>query len=77
MLYSEIKSKCKDQFVLLANPEYGDGFYPEKAELVFHHSNRDKVYDKAKEMNNTFKHITILYTGEIPEELDDNFAFIL
>ena len=77
MLYSEIKSKYKDEFVLLGNPKYNGGFYPETAELVFHDKEQERVRQYAGNVIDRYKTIRVVYTGDIPEAPDDNFAFIL
>ena len=75
MLYSDIKTKYKDEWILLGNPKYNGQVDPESGDVIFHDKDQDKVWEVA--YTTDCKHITVVFGGDFPEEPDDDFAFII
>ena len=65
MTVDEIKKQFPDEWVLLADPETGEGQHVVSGELLFHSPSRDTLYEKALELKP--KHSAVLFTGKIPK----------
>ncbi|HVC96881.1 MAG TPA: hypothetical protein VND64_24595 [Pirellulales bacterium] len=68
---SEIESRFASEWVLVDDPQLGDGDEVLAGRVVCHSKDRDEVYRKAIELKP--KHFAFVYTGSIPE----NTAIIL
>lgn len=62
----KIRSRYKDEWVLLLNPEISSETRIEAGEVVFHSKNREEVH---KRLSNFKGNKAIVFTGKIPEEV--------
>jgi hypothetical protein len=65
MTVEEIRKQFPDEWILLADPETGEGQHVISGELLFHSPSRDELYAKAVELRP--KHSAVLFTGKIPK----------
>lgn len=61
-----IRSRYKDEWVLLLNPEISSETGIEGGEVVFHSKNREEVHKRLSDFKGNK---AIVFTGKIPEEV--------
>jgi len=64
---STIRSKYRNEWVLVENPKVDKDLEIISGCVVWHSKDRDEVYDKALELRP--KHPAILYTGKMPKDM--------
>ena len=74
--WETIQKDYPDRFVLLENPVYNPRPHLKEAILLYKHKSRDKVYDKAIELNPSYA--TIVYTGGARlDKVNNEYTFVL
>ena len=61
-----IRSRYKDEWVLLLNPEISSETGIEGGEVIFHSKNREEVHKRLSDFKGNK---AIVFTGKIPEEI--------
>ena len=68
MTVEEMKTQFESEWVLVENPQTNDALEVLKGKILHHSKDRDEVYRKAVALRP--KRSAIVYTGEIPEDLE-------
>ena len=63
----KIRSKFKDEWVLVENPELTKDLQVVRGKVVWHSKDRDEVYRKALELRP--KSPAFLFTGKLPKDM--------
>jgi len=66
MSLAEIQAQFKSEWILLEDPETTENLEVRGGKVLWHSSNRDEVYRKAREL--APRSSAILYTGTMPED---------
>ena len=64
---SKIRSKYRNQWVLVEDPKLDKDLEVISGKVVWHSKDRDEVYGKALELRP--KHAAFLYTGKLPKDM--------
>ena len=64
--FADIQKQFDSEWILLENPETGEGLEIKHGKLLWHSKDRDEVYRKARKLKP--KHSAILYTGKLPQD---------
>ncbi|MGH7801967.1 MAG: hypothetical protein ACREOW_15295 [Thermodesulfobacteriota bacterium] len=67
MSLAEIQARFESEWVLLEDPETTETLEVKSGKVLWHSKDRDEVYRKARELRP--KHLAILYTGKLPEDM--------
>ena len=68
MTVEEMKTQFESEWVLVENPQTNDTLEVLKGKILHHSKDRDEVYRKAVALRP--KRSAIVYTGEIPEDME-------
>jgi hypothetical protein len=66
MSVAQIKTKYRDEWVLLADYHLDERNEPISGVVVAHSKDRDEIYSKQMDIQ---KNLCILYAGEMPQDL--------
>lgn len=67
MKTSQVKKKYKNEWVLGEVIKENEASEPIDVEIITHSKNRDDIYNALQKVKSG-KHVTTLYTGEIPKK---------
>ena len=68
MTVEDMKTQFESEWVLVENPQTNDALEVLKGKILHHSKDRDEVYRKAVALRP--KRSAIVYTGEIPEDME-------
>ncbi|MCY4352967.1 MAG: hypothetical protein OXC45_07665 [Gemmatimonadetes bacterium] len=68
MTVEEMRTQFESEWVLVENPQTNDALEVLKGKILHHSKDRDEVYRKAVALRP--KRSAIVYTGEIPEDME-------
>lgn len=68
MTVEEMKTQFESEWVLVENPQTNDALEVLKGKILHHSKDRDEVYRRAVALRP--KRSAIVYTGEIPEDME-------
>ena len=68
MTVEEMRAQFESEWVLVENPQTNDALEVLKGKILHHSKVRDEVYRKAVALRP--KRSAIVYTGEIPEDME-------
>ena len=68
MTVEEMRTQFESEWVLVENPQTNDALEVLKGKILHHSKDRDEVYRKAIALRP--KRSAIVYTGEIPEDME-------
>ena len=68
MTVEEMRAQFESEWVLVENPQTNDALEVLKGKILHHSKDRDEVYRKAVALRP--KRSAIVYTGEIPEDME-------
>lgn len=66
MSIAQIKTKYKDEWLLLADYRLDDKNEPVSGVVIAHSKDRDEIYSKQMDIE---KNLCIFYAGEMPQDL--------
>ena len=68
MTVEDMRAQFESEWVLVENPQTNDALEVLKGKILHHSKDRDEVYRKAVALRP--KRSAIVYTGEIPEDME-------
>lgn len=68
MTVEDMRAQFESEWVLVENPQTNDALEVLKGTILHHSKDRDEVYRKAVALRP--KRSAIVYTGEIPEDME-------
>ena len=68
MTVEDMRAQFESEWVLVENPHTNDALEVLKGKILHHSKDRDEVYRKAVALRP--KRSAIVYTGEIPEDIE-------
>ncbi len=68
MTVEEMRTQFESEWVLVENPQTNDALEVLKGKILHHSKDRDEIYRKAVALRP--KRSAIVYTGEIPEDME-------